>query len=104
MSDDINYDVAVGAAVDAATDAFESADKHPLNHGFAHLEGIDGRTALASALEAHPDVRTEHWSHVTVDGVSRYLNPQMSAYRAFIETLDNYGVDTDGIRPSGRLD
>ena len=101
MSD---LEVAVGAAVDAAQEAYEQAENNPMDHGFAHIEGVDGRTSLASALASHPDVAADDWDYITVDGVSRYLTPQRKAYRAFLDTLEDYGVDTDGIYVRGRLD
>lgn len=97
-------DVAVGEAVSNAKEAYKNAEKSPIDHGFAHIAGIDGRTSLASALENHPDINTEYWDHVTIDGVSRYLSPQQSAYRKFVQTLEDYDIDTDGIYVSGRLD
>jgi len=104
MSDnDTNLDVAVGAAVDAAQDAYEQADKNPFDHGFAHMD-VDGRTSLARALEGHPDVDADDASYVTIDGVSRYLSPQKKAYREFVDALEDYGVDTDHVTISGRLD
>jgi len=96
--------VAVGAAVEAAQAAYEQAEVSPMDHGFAHIEGVDGRTSLANALQSHPDVATDDWDYITVDGVSRYLTPQRDAYRAFIDTLEDYGVDTEGIYVRGHLD
>lgn len=99
-----DLNVAVGDAVQSAKDAYDEADANPLDHGFAHIEGVDGRTRLAQALKEHPDVQADDWDYVTVSGLSRYLTPQQRGYRAFIETLEDYGVDTDGIYVRGRLD
>jgi uncharacterized caspase-like protein len=98
-----DLDVAVGDAVDSAQAAFEEADKNPLGHGFAHMD-VDGRTSLAHALKRHPDVDASDTSYVTIDGVSRYLSAQRAAYRAFRDTLEDYGVDTDHVTISGHLD
>ena len=100
----VDYNVAVGEAVEAATAAYENTDKNPFDHGFAHIEGVDGRTSLAAAMREHPKVETREWDHVTIMGVSRYLQPQQKAYRAFIDTLEDYGIDTSGIYSRGRLD
>jgi len=96
-------DVAVGAAVESAQKAYDSGDKNPFDHGFAHLE-VDGRTSLAKALQEHPAVNASDSSYVTVDGLSRYLTPQQAGYRAFIETLEDYGVDVGHVSRHGRLD
>lgn len=96
-------DVAVGAAVDAARDAYKEEDQNPLDHGFAHMD-VDGRTSLARALREHPLVDAGDSSYVTIDGVNRYLTPQRAAYRAFVRTLEDYGVDIDHVTISGRLD
>lgn len=98
-----NLDVAVGEAVEAAEAAYADADENPLDHGFAHVD-VDGRTSLAKALKRHPKVDASDTSYVTIDGLSRYLTPQRAGYRAFVETLDDYGVDTDHVTISGRLD
>lgn len=100
MSD---LDVAVGAAVDAAQNAYDAADESPIDHGFAHME-VDGRTRLAAALQEHPDIDASDSSYVTVDGLSRYLTPQQKGYRSFVETLEQFGIDTDHVSVHGRLD
>lgn len=99
MSD---LDGAVGAAVDAAQEAYEGTPNNPMDHGFAHME-VDGRTSLAHALKRHPDIDAGDSSYITIDGVTRYLTPQQKAYRAFVSTLEDYGVDTD-VDVRGRLD
>ncbi|AGF91260.1 hypothetical protein HAPG_00074 [Halorubrum phage GNf2] len=95
---------AVSEAVDAALESYENADESPLDHGFAHIEGVDGRTKLASKLRECPQVNTRDWDYVTIEGVSRYLTPQRKAYRAFIETLAENGIDTSDLYVRGRLD
>jgi hypothetical protein len=100
MSD---LDVAVGAAVDAAQDAYDDTPENPFDHGFAHMD-VDGRTSLAHALREHADVDASDPSYVTIDGLSRYLTPQRKGYRAFVDTLDDYGVDTGHVTVYGRRD
>jgi len=100
MSD---LETVVDEAVDAAKTAYAEEPNNPFDHGFAHME-IDGRTRLAKAIQAHPKVNASDSSYVTIDGVSRYLSPQQAAYRAFVETLDDHGVDTDHVSRHGRLD
>jgi hypothetical protein len=92
----------VDEAVRRAKLAYKSGDKNPLDHGFAHME-VDGRTRLARALREHPDVDAEDSSYITIDGISRYLTPQRKAYRAFVRTLGDYGIETD-VDVYGRLD
>jgi len=89
-------------AVTAAKIAFDGTDKHPFGHGFAHME-LDGRTSLAKAMKAHPDVSADNSDYVTVDGVNRYLAAQKAAYSAFCDVLDDAGIETD-ITIAGRLD
>jgi hypothetical protein len=98
-----NYQKAIDAAVSEAKDAYEQADVSPIDHGFAHIEGIDGRTSLGRALKAHPKVDADDTSYITIDGVSRYLTPQQAAYRAFLETLEEHDIDHDAY-VRGRLD
>jgi hypothetical protein len=100
MSD---LETAVDEAVDAAKTAYADEPNNPFDHGFAHME-IDGRTRLANAMQDHSQVDAGDSSYVTIDGVSRYLSPQQAAYRAFVETLDDHGIDTDCISRHGRLD
>ena len=99
-----NLNVAVGEAVSDAKEAYKNAEKSPIGQGFAHIEGVDGRTSLAAAMNDHPDVEVTDWDYITVSGVSQYLAAQKSAYRTFISTLEDYGVDTDGIYVRGHLD
>jgi hypothetical protein len=96
-------EVAVGAAVDAAKDAYNDTPENPFDHGFAHMD-VDGRTSLAHALREHPDVDASDTSYITIDGLSRYLTPQRKGYRAFVDTLDDYGVDTGQVTVYGHLD
>lgn len=88
---------AITAAVLAAREEYENADKSPIDHGYAHVQGVDGRTRLASALKEHPDidVRTGgyHGTTLTVSGVTRYASAQRKAYRAFIDELENQGIE-----------
>lgn len=98
-----NLDKAVDEAVQNAQDTYNEGEGHPLDHGFAHME-IDGRTALANAFSAHPDIEAETYDYVTVDGLSRYLTPQREGYRAFVDTLEAHGIETDSILIRGRLD
>jgi len=100
MSD---IDVAVGEAVERAQETFDAADKNPLDHGFAHMD-VDGRTRLAGALQEHVEVDASDASYVTVDGVQRYCSPQRAAYRTFVETLEEYDIDTDHVTVHARLD
>lgn len=95
---------AIDKAVTAAKEAYENTDNNPLDHGFAHIEGIDGRTKLARELEKHPQINTDNWDYVTIKGLNRYLSPQRSGYAAFIETLEENGINTDEIYQIGRLD
>lgn len=95
---------AINAAVEAAQEAYEQADKSPFDHGFAHLNGIDGRTKFASLLKQHDEIKCDSWDYVTISGLSRYCSPQQKGYRAFLSTLEDRGVDTDGIYVSSRLD
>ena len=95
---------AIDTAVTAAKEAYENTETNPLDHGFAHIEGIDGRTKLARKLEKHPKVETDNWDYVTIEGLNRYLTPQRNGYAAFIETLEKEGIDTDGMYQIGRLD
>jgi len=98
------HEGAISEAVDTALESYENADKNPLDHGFAHIEGIDGRTKLARKLRECPQINTRDWDYVTIEGVSRYLTPQRKAYRAFIKTLDENDIDTSDIYVRGRLD
>lgn len=88
---------AIDAAVKAAQEAYDAANKNPLDHGYAHIEGVDGRTRLASALQAHPRTGVSTGgvggTSVAIDGINRYLGPQTSAYRAFIDTLQEHDID-----------
>lgn len=95
-------DDAVEEAVKIAKDVYDDGEKNPFGHGFAHME-IDGRTSLAHALKSHPDVDASDTSYITIDGLTRYVSPQRSGYRAFCETLESHGIDTEVV-VKGRLD
>jgi len=96
-------DTAVDKAVLAAKEAYDEADENPFDHGFAHIE-LDGRTSLAREMKKHDAIDADDSNYVTISGVSRYLTPQRRAYRAFVSTLDDHGVDTDHVNVFGRLD
>lgn len=98
-----DYNEAIDAAVSEAKHAYEQADENTLDHGFAHIEGVDGRTSLGRALKAHQKVNADDTSYITIDGVSRYLTPQRAAYRAFLETLEEHDINHDAY-VRGRLD
>jgi hypothetical protein len=102
MADDLQ--AAIDVAVTAAQDAYEDEPNNPMDHGFAHIEGLDGRTTLARELRDHPQVDASDSDYVTVSGMSRYLSPQQSGYRAFIDVLDDEGVDVSDLYVRGRLD
>jgi len=95
---------AINAAVEAAQEAYEQADKSPFDHGFANLNGIDGRTKFASLLKQHDAIECDSWDHVTISGLSRYCGPQRKGYKAFLSTLDEHGVDVSDVYVSARLD
>jgi len=90
---------AIQTAVEAAKDAYESADKSPVDHAFVMLKGIDGRTSLAHALKACDDIDVSnddyHGTTATIEGITRYGMAQKQAYHAFIRTLEDNGIDTD---------
>jgi hypothetical protein len=100
--DTLSLDEAVDEAVQVAKDVYDDANKNPFGHGFAHIE-VDGRTSLAHALKAHPDVDASDTSYITISGLTRYVRPQKSAYRAFRATLAENGIETDVV-VKGRLD
>jgi len=93
---------AIDKAVSVAEETYENARQSPFDHGYAIIMGLDGRTSLAHACRDHPclDVSNDsyHGTTVTIDGMSRYLNPQAQAYKAFIRVLDNHGVDIQDMR------
>ena len=90
----------IDKAVDNAQDAYESARKSPLDHGFAMVKGIDGRTKLARQCSEHTAIDVEsddyHGTTVHIDGLTRYLSAQAHGYQAFIDSLESSGFDVDG--------
>jgi hypothetical protein len=98
MSQDLQS--AIEEAVYEAKTTYEDANKSPIDHGYAHVGGVDGRTRLADALKQHDDVDVSrdsyHGTTVTIDGINRYLAAQRGAYDAFIKTLQAHGVSGAG--------
>jgi len=93
---------AIDNAVTAAEETYENARQSPFDHGVAMVVGLDGRTSLAHACKEHAriDVSNDsyHGTTVTIDGMSRYLNPQAQAYKAFIDTLLQHDIDVQNMR------
>jgi len=93
---------AIDNAVSSAEETYENARQSPFDHGYAMVVGLDGRTSLAHACRDHPDLDVSNDSYygttVTIDGMSRYLNPQARAYQAFIDTLLTHDIDVQNMR------
>lgn len=88
---------AINEAVLEAQSTYQDASKSPVDHGFAMLKGLDGRTRLARELQEHPQVHVDtggyHGTTVRIQGVERYLTAQRGAYDVFVKTLKSLGVD-----------
>lgn len=91
---------AIDEAVMEAKATYKDADKSPIDHGYAMVKGIDGRTTLAKRLQADDRVRVTtdgyHGTTLTIEGVNRYLVPQRGAYDVFIKTLQAHEVSGAG--------
>jgi hypothetical protein len=74
-----------------------------MDHGFAHIRGIDGRTTLAREMKEHDDIDVRS-GQVYIDGLSRYLTAQRVGYQHFLGVLEENDVDTQDARVYGRLD
>lgn len=92
MSD---MDTAVDAAVVETLETYDDAEKHPLDHGYAYVTGVDLRTSLGRALKAHEQVTVDDNGNVTVDSVNRYASAQSRAYNALLLELEERGVEHD---------
>lgn len=91
----------INESVKEAKATYKDSNKSPIDHGYAMVKGIDGRTRLAQELKKNPHVHVEaggyHGTTIRINGLDRYLTAQKGAYNAFIRSLMSRGIEAEDL-------